>query len=79
MTTPGSLGHVTGYTVVGSYTVGIWCRLGRPHATERVALAEALRERSADRDLMRVAVVNPRGDVLMLSFNGVKVGLNLPA
>jgi hypothetical protein len=75
VTDPGKLGHVAGYVVIGSYTAGIWCRLGRPHGTERAALAEALREKNTDRDLMRVAVVNPRGDVSFLNFDGVKVGI----
>lgn len=67
MTSPSSLGHVTGWTVVGSYTVGIWCRLGRPLGTERAALGAAMDERDRVGDLVRVGVVTPRGDVLMLA------------
>lgn len=75
MTTPSSLGHITGWTVIGSYSVGIWCRLGRPHGTERAAIAEAQREQAADGGLVRVAVVTPRGDVLILRGSAVRIGM----
>lgn len=76
MSGPGALGHVTGWTVIGSYSPGVWCRLGRPHGTERSALAAAMDERRRDRDLARVGVVTPLGTVLMMRFEGVKVGLS---